>query len=863
MSATRAADAADDFRGPLDIARAATVVLDGRDTVVGWSPAATELLGFGAHEAVGRPLSAFLSPLPAEGPLPAASDRPAGTEPPGASGRPGPGPPSGGNEIRLARHRDGHELLVATTVCPLAGGTDGTGRTGGNGGDGGHGGHGGHGADSPGRVLVAAELGALRQWESRLALLQGLATQSPVGLAIYDTDLRLTWSNTAYEREIGKPLAEYRGMRADELYSGGTFVTPGYPKTLDAVMHHVIDTGEPILDLHFQGIPPSDPGTEHLWSCSYYRLQDANGHVFGVCEDAFDISDRQRAQQRLALLVEVGRRIGTVLDVVTTAEEIAEVTVPEFAAAVRVDIARVTVMSGELPATGSSAAMDLLRVGEHSVDPAAADAAEPLYPGAPGSPADRYPPVTYPPGSPQDRSLASGGLVLDDHVLVVPLRVGGSVLGLVTFVRSPRPEVSDRPLSRGPANTFDNGEVALADELAARAAVCIDNARRFTRERSASLALQRQLLPHHVPPQSAVEIAYRYLPSDDVTGVGGDWFDVIPLSGTRVGLVVGDVVGHGLQAAATMGRLRTSVRAFAQLDMAPDELLTRLDDLVGQPLDERPGARDGAASDAYDELTTGATCLYAVYDPVSRRCVMARAGHLPPAVVHPDGRVTFPDLPAGPPLGLGGLPFESMEIELPVGSLLALFTDGLVEARDHDIDQGLDALGRVLGDPAASLEELCDRAVSELVPDATTADDTALLLARTRQLDEGQVAEWELPAEAVAVGRARELATRQLGVWGLDELSFATELVVSELVTNAVRYGGGPLRLRLIRDRTLLCEVADTGHTSPHLRHSAEDDEGGRGLFIVAQLVQRWGTRYTPAGKTIWTEQAFPPVEFG
>ncbi|OKJ10078.1 protein phosphatase [Streptomyces sp. CB00316] len=858
MSATRAADAADDFRGPLDIARAATLVLDGRDTVVGWSPAATELLGFGPHEAVGRPLSAFLSPLPAEGPLPATSDRPAGSEPPGTSGsggttnpahpfgpaaRPGPGPPPGGNEIRLARHRDGHELLVATTMCPLAGGA------------------GGLGADSPGRVLVAAELGALRQWESRLALLQGLATQSPVGLAIYDTDLRLTWSNTAYEREIGKPLAEYRGMRADELYSGGRFITPGYPQTLDAVMHHVIDTGEPVLDLHFQGIPPSDPVTEHLWSCSYYRLQDAHGHVFGVCEDAFDISDRQRAQQRLALLVEVGRRIGTVLDVVTTAEEIAEVTVPEFAAAVRVDVARVTVMSGELPAIGSSVAMDLLRIGEHSVDPEVADPAP--HPEGPEGPVHRYPPIAYPPGSPQDRSLASGGLVLDDHVLVVPLRVGGSVLGLITFVRSPRPGATRRTVAHGPAYTFDNGEVALADELAARTAVCIDNARRFTLERSASLALQRQLLPHHVPPQSAVEIAYRYLPSDDVTGVGGDWFDVIPLSGTRVGLVVGDVVGHGLQAAATMGRLRTSVRAFAQLDMAPDELLTRLDDLVGQPLDERPGTRDGAASDAYDELTTGATCLYAVYDPVSRRCVMARAGHLPPAVVRPDGQVTFPDLPAGPPLGLGGLPFESMEIELPVGSLLALFTDGLVEARDHDIDQGLDALGRVLGDPAASLEELCDRAVSELVPDATTADDTALLLARTRQLDDGQVAEWDLPAEAMTVGRARELATRQLGVWGLEELSFATELVVSELVTNAVRHAGGPLRLRLIRDRTLLCEVADTGHTSPHLRHSAEDDEGGRGLFIVAQLVQRWGTRYTPAGKTIWTEQAFPPVDLG
>ncbi|MBM7058578.1 ATP-binding SpoIIE family protein phosphatase, partial [Streptomyces durocortorensis] len=471
----------------------------------------------------------------------------------------------------------------------------------------------------------------------------------------------------------------------------------------------------------------------------------------------------------------------------------------------------------------------------------------------PGDERHPYPPVAYPPGSPQNRSLSSGGLVLDEGTLVVPLRAGGGILGLVTFDRDAGPDAPER------ATTFDNGEVALADELAARAAVCIDNARRYTRERTASLALQRQLLPHHLPPQSAVSTAYRYLPADDVTGVGGDWFDVIPLSGTRVGLVVGDVVGHGLQAAATMGRLRTSVRAFAQLDMAPDELLTRLDDLVGQPAEEPPDAYGGAV-ETYD-VTTGATCLYAVYDPVSRRCVMARAGHLPPAVVDPEGRVTFPDLPAGPPLGLGGLPFESMEVDLPVGSLLALFTDGLVEARDHDIGHGLDTLGRVLGDRSASLEELCDRAVSELVPGGTSADDTALLLVRTRELDAERVAHWELSAEAVSVGRARELATGQLEAWGLEELVFATQLVVSELVTNAVRYAGGPLGLRLIRDRTLVCEVADTGHTSPHLRHSAEDDEGGRGLFIVAQLVQRWGTRYTPTGKTIWTEQALPPAD--
>ncbi|MEU5775853.1 SpoIIE family protein phosphatase [Streptomyces venezuelae] len=778
-----------DFRGPLDVTRAATAVIDAQDIVIGWSPAAERLLGYGAHDVVGRPVSTFLAP-----------------------GATSSGPPLQfqGNEIRVARHRDGHEVVVATAVCTLPG------------------------AGPAVRVLVATELKALREWEARLALLHGLATQSPVGLGIYDTDLRLTWCNTAYEREIGRPFAQFRGMRADELYSDGKFVTKGHPPTLEAVMRHVLDTGEPFLDLHFQGRPPSDPDTEHLWSCAYYRLQDADGRVIGVCEDAFDISDRYKAQRRLALLVEAGRGVGGALDVRVTAEKITEVAVPEFAAEVTVDLAQ-AVLEGEVPATSGAAAASLVRVARC----------------CPGDRADRASgsstpsPVRYPPGSPQDRSLSSGGLVLDESELVVPLRAGNSVLGLVTFLRG------------AGAAAFDSGEVALADELVARTAVSLDNARRFARERTASLALQRQLLPQQLPEQSAVDLAHRYLPTDDVTGVGGDWFDVIPLSGTRVGLVVGDVVGHGLQAAATMGRLRTTVRAFAQLDMDPVEVLARLDDLVAQSAEEQWGGA-WAAGGAYADVTTGATCLYAVYDPVSRRCVMARAGHLPPAVVDPDGRVSFPELPAGPPLGLGGLPFESMEIELPVGSLLALFTDGLVEARDRDIDHGLDTLGRVLGERGASLEELCDRAVAELLPSGPTADDTALLLVRTRELDASQVSEWELPAEAVAPGRARELATRQLHAWGLEELSFATELVVSELVTNAVRYAGGPIQVRLIRDRTLLCEVADPGHTSPHLRHSTEEDEGGRGLLIVAQLVQRWGTRYSRSGKTIWTEQSFP-----
>ncbi|GGU61475.1 histidine kinase [Streptomyces albospinus] len=798
MNTWNAAESAD-FRGPLDVTRAATAVLDARGRVIGWSPAARQLLGYAPEDIVGRPVETFLPPAS-----------------PGNSGA-ATTLPGRDIEVRTARHADGRPLPVAITVCALhdappadAASDDGA---------------------RPARVLVAAALADLRTWESRQAMLHGLATRSPVGLAIYDGDLRLTWFNTSYGREIGLPLWELTGKRADELYPG-EFVTEGYPHGLDTVMRHVLATGESIVDLHFVGEQPTDPGTEHVWSCSYYRLQDPDGRVLGVCEDSFDITDRYRAQRRLNLLVEAGSRIGTTLDMTVTAREVAEVAVPEFADEVTVDLVR-SVLAGGDPEPGGSGVPALVRVAARS----AAD--------GPDEPPRAPYPVVYRPGTLQYRSLSSGGMIRDERTMVVPLRTGGRQMGLVTFSRGTHPAI------------FDSGEIDLADELVLRTAVSLDNARRFAREHAAALTLQRNLLPQRLPAQSAVDAAYRYLPSDDRAGVGGDWFDVIGLSGTRVGLVVGDVVGHGLQAAATMGRLRTTVRALARLDLAPDELLSRLDDLVGQTPEER--AAGAAAEPGPDDMATGVTCLYAVYDPVSRRCTMARAGHPPPAVVDPDGRVTFPDLPAGPPLGLGGLPFECWETELPVGSLLALFTDGLLQGRDRDVDAGLDLLGGVLREHRQPLEELCDRALAELLPGGAAPDDAALLLVRTRELDIRQVAAWELPAEPAAVGTARELATGQLRAWGLEELSYAGELVVSELVTNAVRYAAGPVHLRLLRDLTLLTEVSDTAHTAPHLRHSASDDEGGRGLFIVAQLVQRWGTRYTPFGKTIWTEQEFPP----
>ena len=374
-----------------------------------------------------------------------------------------------------------------------------------------------------------------------------------------------------------------------------------------------------------------------------------------------------------------------------------------------------------------------------------------------------------------------------------------------------------------------------------------------TRGHSVALKLQRSMLPHRLPQHTAVDSASRYLPADSGSGVGGDWYDVIPLSGARVGLVVGDVLDHGLRAAATMGRLRTGVRVLARLDLAPDELLSRLTDLVEQAAQEGGSGPDSRRPHAV-------SCLYAVYDPVSGKCSLARAGEPALAVTEPHtGVVTCPELPPGPPLGMTGLPYQSTELEFAPGSVVALFTEGLLQAAD-DRDAGLAQLSQVLADAGEPLETLCDRAVTTLLPGPVDVDAT-LLAVRTRRLDRNQFAEWALLPDPAAVATIRTAVSKQLGEWGLDDLAFTSELIVSELVTNAIRYVGGPVRVRLIRDRSLICEVSDTGHTSPNLRHAANDDEGGRGLFIIAQMTHHWGTRYTATGKTIWTEQDLPPPD--
>ncbi|MGW4160904.1 SpoIIE family protein phosphatase [Streptomyces sp. NPDC004788] len=790
-----------DEGGHLSPPPAAFALITADGVLVGWSPQAEALLGYPASQVLGRPAVDLIATSHAGG------DR---AEEPRSDQR----PRLGGTRSAVVdvRHRSGDTVRVAVTLHPLTPAPDGASSD-----------------RAPSGVLMAAELEALRWWETRQAMLQGLVTQSPVTLTIYGPGARLLWANASSVRELGGDLTALLGRSMTELFPGDVLSTQ-HPAPPEDFVQQILETGEPVIDVHFRGRSPADPRREHVWSSSYFRLLDGRGEPVGVCEQSIDVTDHYRAQQRLALLAEAGARIGATLDPSGTAAELAAIAVPQYADAVLVDVAA-EVIEGEEPKPVT--AWDLVRVADSD--------------GEPSRVGERaaYERVAYAAGSSQAESLARGRPTTDAVVaptrLYVPLIVRGTPLGLVTFVRGDDSE------------PFDDGDRAVAEELASRTAVCIDNARQYRREHTAAFMLQRSLLPRSLPELSAVEAASRYLPADSHLGAGGDWYDVIPLSGARVGLVLGDVVGHGLGAAATMGRLRAMVRTLAELDLAPDELLARLNDQVGKDASDQDGKGEADGSGAL-----GATCVYGIYDPASRTSTWAAAGHLPPAVVQPHGPVDFLRLPPGAPLGVGRLPYEGAEVELAEGSLVVLFSDGLVEARGDGLDAGLDRLAAVLGGQRGSSPDgLCARIVAELASDQVQ-DDATLLVVRTCALGARQVASWELPADPALVARARSMAAEQLGRWGLDDLVFTTELVVSELVTNAIRHASGPIGLRLIRDRSLICEVSDSQHTSPHARYAGSEEEGGRGLFMVAQLTEHWGTRYMPAGKTIWAEQALP-----
>ncbi|MER6784202.1 SpoIIE family protein phosphatase [Streptomyces sp. NPDC000658] len=803
----------------------AAVVVDLDGMVSGWSQGGRLLLGWTTEDTVGHPVTDLLVDPP----------------PPGLLDGYDAGPDTTG--FVTLRHRDGSTVNAVVTAHALLG--------------------------PHGRVL--GRVVTMQHWGRRPVIADQAFEQSPFALGVYDPELRFLWINASSGRVIAHSEEQVLGKKYRE-------VLPEFDRTLfperddkpytDALAE-VARTGEATrLITVFR---PLGSNYANAWATSIWPVRDAEGRVRAVANWGFDMSAEYWARQRLLLLNKASGGIGRTLDVIGTAHELARTPVPGFVDLVSVDLFD-EVLHGEEPPSASAftpgETIRLSRAAQHS----AKEGADPV-PGptkrvthAPGSVAARCmatglstvelavepgeggewafgpglaaDPAHWPPGNPVvDESIAADGLT---GRITVPLRARGALLGVVAFSRLDRPEA------------FTADDLILAEELTAKAAVAIDNARRYSRERTTALTLQRSLLPQGLPNQEAVEVASRYLPGGTGTEVGGDWFDVIPLSGARVALVVGDVVGHGLHASASMGRLRTAVRTLADVDLPPDELLTHLDDLVLHlASDLRPDSHFQPTGES------GATCLYTVYDPVSRRLTLASAGHPLPLIISPDGTTTPVSAHPGPPLGIGGLPFEATELELPEGSLLVLYTDGLLESREHDVDQRITELQRALNHSTTSLEALCDTVIDAMLPDRRT-DDAALLLARTHALAPQHIADWDVEPDTEQVPHARKFAVDQVDAWGLEEAAFVTELVVSELVTNAIRYGEPPIRLRLIRDTSLICEVSDASNTAPHLRRARAFDEGGRGLLLVAQLTQGWGTRHTTDGKTIWCAQPLP-----
>jgi PAS domain S-box-containing protein len=534
--------------------------------------------------------------------------------------------------------------------------------------------------------------------------LDALFDQSPIALIFKDRELRARRTNAAFRRLAGLPDEAILGRRLSEAESG-----------LDTVLderklaEQVINRGVPVVDVYTE---QTLAGQCRVLSWSAYRVMD-NGHVLGVLASLTDVTDRVQANARLGLLERAGSQIGTTLDIHRTAEELAALAVPELADRIVIDLSD-EMLQGEDPPRPGSGQLRLRRValrdtatrakipyqaGDLITAPVTNPVARALSRGKPllaRNWAEVRRQVRYAPGI-ADALLARGVHTL----MAVPLTARGVTLGVAALSRAEHPE------------PYDEADVRLVSDLASRAAVHIDNARLYTREHDAAITLQRSLLPQAVPEVPGLDTAFRYQPASQTAKVGGDWFDVIPLNTGQVALVVGDVTGHSIHAAALMGQLRTTTAALARLGHPADQIMAQLNNVVAAHGDE-----------------AGATCLYAVYDPASRRCRLISAGHLPPALRRPGGGVEFLDLPGGMMLGVGPGRYPAADIDLPAGSVLALYTDGLVEQPGQDIAVGMSRLARALAaGPARSLDALCDSVLASLAP--RPRDDIALLLGRT------------------------------------------------------------------------------------------------------------------------------------
>ncbi|MEU1851432.1 SpoIIE family protein phosphatase [Streptomyces sp. NPDC019990] len=663
--------------GLLDLLKVAALVLDAGGHIALWSPEVEQLLGYTAAEALRQRADTLLI---------APEDRPRGRE---LFAQVRSGERRAG--VFPLRHKDGTERAMEFRTMRLL---DAEGQ--------------------PHLLGLATDATTVRKVERDLALSHSLVNQTPLGIAVFDNDLRWVGVNPALERINGVPEEAVLGRQVRE-------VLPDLDvEAIEGRMKHVLKTGRPLLDQQTLGRTVADE-QERAYSESYHRIEDTDGRVLGLAMAVLDVTERQQAaaevaqaRQHLSVIADAGVRIGTTLDLRQTARELADVVVSHVADLAAVDILESVVAHGTITPVSGGAPAEFRALAVAAGYPTdAIHAADPVGELA-----------TYGPSRIITQCVHSARPVLVERVdtrmmrriardaraaqtlreagahsyLALPLMARGKVLGTLTLYRT----VDERP--------FDDRDQVLASELAARAAICIDNARLYGRERGTALTLQRSLLPATPAEREGLEIAARYRPA--LSEVGGDWYDVLPLGPGRTGLIVGDVMGKGVQAAAIMGQLSTATRALARLDLPPAELLRHLDDIAG------------SLGDAI------ATCVYAVCDLRTGTCALSSAGHLPPVLAGADGGAELVDVPGGVPLGVGGVAFGTVEVELAPGSLLALYTDGLVENRGEPIDAGLTTLTRLLRNAGPSLQRTSDSLLGALSPEPD--DDVALLMVRTR-----------------------------------------------------------------------------------------------------------------------------------
>ncbi|MGW2964564.1 SpoIIE family protein phosphatase [Streptomyces sp. NPDC001220] len=773
------------------------MVVDQYGVIARWSAAAERCLGFTASEVEGEAASDFLAARQ-EARLDEADRVRRGREAPVA-----------------LRCRDGGTAAFQVRICPTA--------------------------EPPGCWDVVltpmAEISEARAVDD--AVLDALFNRSPTSLCVYDPELRLRRFNPAARGMPGVFGEDSIGRTPFEIWPESN------SDAFEDDMRRVLETGVARIGFEKRGRPPDDREHERIFSNSIFRLEDSSGHVLGLATTAVEITEQRRAEQQIALLAEASSVIGTSLDVMQTGQQLANVSVPRLADAITIDLFA-PVLAGENPAARSPAptAKDLLRVGMRF----ACDRFDLTKTSRPGFP---YPSsvasliqtpeprqgVTDLPADDGEPLYRGTGGKRSAHSLVLPVTARGTVLGFVSFYKFG---------SSGPFTEFD---VMTCRELVSRAALSIDNARQYTREYNTARGMQRDLSPQGIVDHGAVETAHYFAP----TSSEANWFDVIPISGARVALVLAATDEAGLRGAATIGRLGAAVHTLTHLDLSPEEVLARLDGVVKSISGfQASGTGEGESGTAAMDLR----CVYAVYDPATGRLSIASAGHHLPVIARPDGEMNVPAAPVGPPLGTSEMRAKAAELRLEAGSTLVFsssFRDSPTASASDEQEHLMQALSAGADVP---LKDLKEKVLETIHPGPSPSEGEVLLLARTQCLSADNFITWEFPADPAVVATARSLVEHQLCIWGLENAVFTTELVVSELVTNAIRYASGPFGLRLIRDHhVLICEVSDTSATAPHLRYARSSDEGGRGLFLIAELTDRWGTRFGSDGKTIWTEQ--------